>query len=158
MDPLLTAYSERLAALHDAMDQTLAGLPPEALAWSPGAEMNSLAVLAVHVAGAERYLIGEVVGGEPSGRVRATEFATTGGEADALRAGLAAALAHSQAVLARLDPDDLGRTSHSPQHQQTYTVAYALLRALDHMAEHVGHMQMARQLWEQRVQRKDEPS
>lgn len=158
MDAFLTAYAERLAALHDAMDQTLAGLPPEALAWSPGAEMNSMAVLAVHVAGAERYWVGDLVGGEPSGRVRAAEFATAGGEAEALRAGLAAALAHSQTVLARLDAGDLGRSVFSSQHQQTYSVAYALLRALDHTAEHVGHMQMVRQLWEQRAQRKDELS
>jgi hypothetical protein len=150
MDALKTAYMARLTALHQAMDETIAGLLPEALAWSPGPEMNSIAVLAVHVAGAERYLIGELVGGEPSGRNRAAEFETRGGEAAELRARLATTLVHARSVLERLSVEELERLVYSPQHEQTFSVAYALLRALDHTAEHVGHMQMARQLWEQR--------
>jgi hypothetical protein len=31
-------------------------------------------------------------------------------------------------------------------------MAHALLHALDHTAEHMGHMQMVRQLWVQRKQ------
>lgn len=151
MDAMIAAYTQRLAALHDTLDQTLAGMSPQALAWSPGAEMNSMALLAVHVAGAERYMIGELVGGEPSGRDRGREFATTGGEADELRAGLAAALAHSQQVLARVTADDLTRMVFSPIHNQSFSGAFALMRALDHIAEHVGHLQMTRQLWELRV-------
>lgn len=150
MDALIAAYSARLQALHDEMDKTLAGLPAEALAWSPGAEMNGMALLAVHVAGAERYMIGDLLGGDPSGRDRDQEFATQGGDAEELRGQLAAVLAHSLPVLARLTPEDLTRVVYSRIHQREFDGAYVLLRALDHIAEHVGHMQMTRQLWSQR--------
>nr|MBC8492461.1 DUF1572 family protein [Chloroflexota bacterium] len=50
---ILEDYWERLQALHADIERTIAGLPQAALDWAPGPEMNSLAVLAVHVAGAE---------------------------------------------------------------------------------------------------------
>ena len=36
--------------------------------------MNSMNVLVVHLIGAERYWIGDVIAGEPSGRDRESEF------------------------------------------------------------------------------------
>jgi uncharacterized damage-inducible protein DinB len=152
MELLYAALYERLEEIHAVMESCLAGLPPEAVDWSPGPKMNSLAVLAAHVAGAERYWIGDVVGGEPSHRVRETEFETAGVDAAALQARLAQTLRHSHSVLSRLTTGDVGSVRHSPRHARDYTVAHALLHALDHDAEHMGHMQMVRQLWEQRSQ------
>ncbi|HXF64566.1 MAG TPA: DinB family protein [Caldilineaceae bacterium] len=150
MEPFYAALYERLSDVHAELERCLDGAPPEALDWSPGPEMNSLAVLAAHVAGAERYWIGDVVGGEPSNRVREREFETAGQTAAALKERLAQSLAHSRSVLERLTHADLGREVYSSRHQSAYSLAYALLHALDHSAEHMGHMQMVRQLWEQR--------
>ena len=41
--------------VHDDLAKAIDGLPPEALDWVPGAEMNSITVLVVHLCGAERY-------------------------------------------------------------------------------------------------------
>lgn len=150
MEPFYRDYYARLAILHDGIDDALADLPSEAVDFVPGPEMNSLAVLATHVAGAQRYWVATVAGGEPTERVRDHEFAVSGRDAEALRALLRATLAHSQTVLARLQLDDLSRLRPSPQHDSSYTVANALLHALDHTAEHMGHMQMIRQIWDQR--------
>ena len=65
---MLDHYLERLQALHADIELTITGLPQATLDWVPRPEMNSLAVLAVHVAGPQRYWIGDVVGGDPSGR------------------------------------------------------------------------------------------
>jgi uncharacterized damage-inducible protein DinB len=128
----------------------LEGLPPEALDWSPGPDVNTIDVLVAHLAGAERYWIGDLVGGEPSQRVREAEFRVRGRDGAALRAQLDQTLAHSRGVLARLSLEDLGQVRHASISGQSATVAWCLLHALEHSAEHVGHIQLMRQWWEQR--------
>jgi uncharacterized damage-inducible protein DinB len=150
MEPIYAALYDRLQGLHAELHKALEGLDPAALDWSPGPEMNSLAILAAHVAGAERFWIGDVVAGDDSGRVRAAEFETRGQDAAALQARLAETLAYSHAVLSGLTTADLGRECNTPDGEYTYTVAWALLHALEHTAEPVGHCQMIRQLWHNR--------
>jgi len=150
MLPMLKDYFDRLQALHADIQRTIEGLPQDALDWSPGPDMNSLAVLAVHTAGAERYWIGDVAGQDPSGRDRAAEFRTQGMDAAALTARLDAALAHSRAVLEGLTLSDLDALRPSSRDGREYTIAWALAHALGHTAVHVGHMQIIRQLWDQR--------
>ncbi len=150
MEPVYEALYDRLQELHTELHNALDGLDSSALDWSPGPEMNSLAILAEHVAGSERFWIGDVVARDDSGRVRAAEFETSGQDAAALQARLAETLAYSRSVLARLTTADLGRECETPDGEYTYTVAWALLHALEHTAGHVGHCQMIRQLWHQR--------
>jgi hypothetical protein len=111
--------------------------------------MNSLAVLATHAAAATRYLVGDVVGGVPSGRVRETEFRTVGVDGEQLRARLGEAARFAEGVAAKLTAEELGQERFSPQHNRNFTVAWSLFRALDHLAEHVGHAQLTRLLWQQ---------
>lgn len=146
---VLEDYSERLPALHTEIERTIEGLPPPALDWVPGPDMNSLGVLAVHVAGAERYWIGDVVGRDPSGRDRAAGFRTRGLDAATLKARLTEALAHSQAVLEGLTLPDLEASRVSPRDGRVFMVARCLAHVLEHTALHLGHMQITRQLWEQ---------
>ena len=149
MLPILDVYWERLQALHAGIERTIEGLPQAALDWVSGPDTNSLAVLAVHVAGAERYWIGDVVGGDPSGRDRAAEFRAHDLDGAVLKARLAAALAHSQAVLEELTLPDLEETYVSPRDGRQFTGAWCLAHALEHTALHLGHMQITRQLWKQ---------
>ena len=149
MVSVLEDYLERLQALHANIERTIEGLSLPALDWVPGPDMNSLGVLAVHVAGAERYWIGDVVGRDPSGRDRAAEFRTRGLDAAALNACLAETLAYSQAVLEGLTLPDLEATRVSPRDGREFTVAWCLAHALEHTALHLGQMQMTRQLWEE---------
>lgn len=150
MDTFFAEYLARLDWLHGAIKEAIAGLSAEALAWVPGPEMNAIAVLVTHLAGAERYWIGDVAGQEPSNRDRDSEFTASGLDEAALIARLDAALAHSQSVVARLALDDLATEQVSTRHQQPYSVAWALLHALDHGALHLGHIEITRQLWLQR--------
>ena len=142
---ILEDYLERLQALHADMRSAIEGLPQEALDWVPGKDINSLCALVVHTAGAERYWIGDVVGGEPSGRDRAAEFRTHGLDGATLKARLAAALAHSQTVLEELTLPDLEETYVSPRDGRQFTGAWCLAHAVEHTALHLGHMQIPRQ-------------
>jgi uncharacterized damage-inducible protein DinB len=144
----LEGYWECLLDLHTGIERTIESLPQEALDWVPGPDMNSLGVLAVHVAGAERYWIGDVIGSDPSRRNRSVEFLIRGLDATALKARLTETLAHSQAVLERLTVADLEATRVSPRDGRVFAAAWCLAHALEHTALHLGHMQLTRQLWD----------
>ncbi len=150
MDPIFEDYMQRLETLHRVAAQAVGELPAPALDWSPGPEMNSLNVLVTHMTGAERYWIGDVAGNEPSGRDRASEFTVSGREAADLQARLADTLAHSRSVLERLTPADLTAERVDAREGRPIRVAWALAHALEHTALHVGHIQMTRQLIDQR--------
>jgi uncharacterized damage-inducible protein DinB len=151
MDVLFADYLDRLTILHEDLKACVADLPPEALNWSPGPEMNSLSVLLVHVAEAERYWLATLVGGEASKRVRAEEFKAGGLTAVSLTQLLDNALAQNRAVLARLTLADLEVVRESAVHNgRSYRAAYSFLHALEHTALHLGHAQITRQLWKQK--------
>ena len=147
MIPVYKDYFERLQKLHDEIAKTIQDLPQAALDWlPPGPEMN----LAIHVAGAERYWIGDVVGGDPSNRDRPAEFRAQGLDAAALQARLDQVLEHSRAVLESLTLADLEAERTVPKDGRKVSVAWALAQALGHTAEHLGQMQITRRWWEQR--------
>ena len=70
MRKLYQALLDELSELHGEVTKALDDVPAEALDWMPGPEMNSLSILIVHLMGAERYWIGDVVKGDPSFRDR----------------------------------------------------------------------------------------
>ena len=66
MQPFFAAYLNNLQELHDEIRKIIRELPLEALDWNFGPETNSITVLVVHLTGAERYWIGDVVAGASS--------------------------------------------------------------------------------------------
>ena len=150
MHPFFADCFDRLEELHHDMHHTLEGLPSEALDWNPGPEMNSLAILASHTAGAERYWMGDVIAADSSDRHRPDEFQTTGISAATLQNQLATVLAYSKTILSQLTLEELTRVCSSPNHpDHTFTVGWSLAHTLEHTAVHLGHMQILRQLWNQ---------
>lgn len=143
-------YLERLQDLHAGIQKELAGLPVEALDWVPAQGMNSLSVLVVHLAGSERYWIGDVVMGESSDRDREAEFRASGLDAATLNRRLDDILNYARAALGRLGLADLDRQCLSPRSSKQFSAAWALLHALEHTAIHLGHIQLTRQLWDER--------
>ncbi len=114
--------------------------------------MNSLGVLATHIAGAEKHWFGEIIAGEPSGRDREAEFHSRGVEASVLTKRLDETLGYAREVVGRLGIEDLTaeRAASGYRGERTMSVGSCLLHILRHAAEHAGHMQLTRQLWEAR--------
>jgi uncharacterized damage-inducible protein DinB len=146
METFFKEYYELLSGLHDGFEKAVQGLPVEALDWSPGPDMNTVAVLLVHTVGSERYWIGHVAGEEPADRDRAAEFDTSGVSADELVKLSQRTLAHSRNVLSRLEVNELHEARSAPAQGRSVTVAYALLHSLEHTAGHLGHAQVLRDL------------
>jgi uncharacterized damage-inducible protein DinB len=141
-------YLTHLQELHDEIRTTVKALPESALDWSPGVDMNSINVLVVHLTGAERYWIGDVVAGEPSGRDREAEFNTGGLSADELFQRLNEIEAYFHEALDAFALSALDTKRISPRNGREVTVGWALCHVLKHTALHTGHIQMTRQLWE----------
>lgn len=153
MDPTFAAVLTRLQEMHEQYFEYMNGLSRDELDWSPGPEMNSLCVLGVHVTAAERFWIGIGIN-DVSKRDRDAEFRASGYELAALKALFVQNIefykvAFKQQDLSRLrEVVDVSHYMERPP--QEVTRAYALLRGLDHTAEHLGHAGMTRQLLDRR--------
>jgi uncharacterized damage-inducible protein DinB len=149
MQTFFTSYLDLLQDCHNGILQALEGLPQTALDWIPGPDMNSIAVLLAHITGSERYWIGDIAAQESSNRDRDAEFRVHGVDVDVFRKRLADNMEYARNVLDKMSLEDLESARVSPNNEREYTVAWALLHALEHATLHLGQIQITRQLWEQ---------
>ena len=165
MLPEVDNYLQRIEDLHRQVSGLITGLPAEALNWRPlppavpassgqpgrgaGATeedaTNSLAVLATHIAGAERFWIGEVIGGRPPTRDRDAEFLTEVEDGSQLVRLLERTGLETREVLTTLTEADLGNLREVWGRQ--LPVCWGIVHIIDHTALHLGHMQLTYQLW-----------
>ena len=150
MQKFFMGYFDSLQKLHDDIKEKFEGLPQAALDWVPGSDMNSFCVIAVHLAGSERYWIGDVIAREPSDRDRDSEFRAQEVDFAELAERLDVSLVYVRQVLEGMKLEDLGTTCVSPKDGREFTTGWVLLHVLEHAAVHLGHIQLTRQLWEQR--------
>ncbi len=151
MNTFFTALSGQFHELHGEILRDLERLPDQALDWKPGSEMNSITVIIMHLTGAERFLIGDVIMGESSNRNRDAEFTAAGLTREQLVARLNQTEAYLNACFEKLTLDDLNTQRLHPRHAEQVSVSWALLHALEHVATHVGHIQMTVQMWQLRT-------
>jgi len=150
MQKFFEVLIDRLHELHGDILKELDGLPDEALDWSPGEGMNSLSVVIVHLSGAERYWIGDVVMGESSQRNREAEFHVVGLDAQTLKQRIIDLDAYDKAALSEMKLAVLEEQRTSPRDGRQFLAGWALMHALEHTALHAGHIQIQSQLWKQR--------
>jgi uncharacterized damage-inducible protein DinB len=153
---MLKEIQEYLTVLNELRSQVqkqMEGLSPEALDWQPirGAgelATNSLAVMAAHLAGSEAFWIKEIVARQPIQRNRDAEFATQGVSALELQARLVAAAKNTEEILPLLKEGQLAE--ERKVRDRSVTVRWSILHVIEHTAQHLGHMQLTRQLWRAR--------
>ena len=149
MQTFFTDYISLLQERHKDILEALEGLPPAALDWVPGPDMNSVSILVFHLTGAERYWIGDVAAQDPTERDRDAEFRVHNVEMDVLKKRLTDNLEYTRNTLNKFTIQDLETTRVSARDGRKFTVAWALLHALEHTTLHLGQIQITRQLWEQ---------
>jgi len=148
MNKFYAEYQISLKEIHDDVRSAIKGLSTEALDWKFGKDANSIAVLIVHLIGAERYWIGDVVLGQHSGRDRASEFVVRDfNEADLIER-LAEIEDYIQKAIEPLCLEELEGKRISPRNGREVSVGWALCHALTHTALHLGHIQITRQMWD----------
>jgi uncharacterized damage-inducible protein DinB len=148
MQTFFAEYLSLLQRCHDDILKAIEGLPPAAVDWIPGQDMNSIGVLMTHIIGSERYLLGDIVAQESSNRNRDAEFEAHDVDLNILRQRLADNLEYARTVVQKLSLQDLESKRVSPAGRE-HTVAWGLLHGLEHATLHLGQIQLTRQLWEQ---------
>jgi len=146
-DQFFWDYLERLEDLQRRLHKELRDWPAEAMDWSPGPEMNSVAVLLAHITGLLREGLVIAVGDSP-GRVREQEFQTRGLAGAEMLDRLDAVIDAARGALPRLGLEDLDQQRQDED--GTVTCGWALLHALEHAYLHLGHIQITCQMWRQR--------
>ena len=155
-DPTITAAREIVEESIEGIRGAISGLAADALNWRPSTEgTNPIAVLAVHAMHSTRSWLAVATGAPLPDRDRDAEFRTVVADPRALLAVVDGLAADCRALLATEDAFEPGtmRESHfrtSSGRAEVVSSAWALLHAVEHLRENMGHAQLTRQLWEER--------
>jgi uncharacterized damage-inducible protein DinB len=155
-DPTITATRDIVEESIEGMRGAIVGLPAEALNWRPSGEgTNPIAVLAVHALYSTRSWLAVATGAPLPDRDRDAEFRTVVADPGELLETVDRLAADCGALLATEDAFEPGtmRESHfraSSGRVEVVSGAWALLHAVEHLREHMGHAQLTRQLWDER--------
>lgn len=142
MDPHIAPHLHVLEDLHRQVAETVAPLSDDDINRSVPGLANSVGILLRHIAGSERYWVGEVVGGRPANRKRETEFGHERLQKSALLAELNRVRSLSSDVLGALGPEELLAEVDVQRSKGVVkeTRAFALIHATQHLAYHLGQL------------------
>jgi uncharacterized damage-inducible protein DinB len=153
-DPLLSAGNATVRRTLAEMRQTVAEFPPKGLNWKPaGEDTNSVAVLATHSLHSTRSWLCTALGETLPDRDRDSEFRVNADDQAALLDLFDRMSSDCIGLFERERTADWGaiRSTHTrPDASDAVQVpaAWALLHAIEHLREHLGQMQLTRQLWD----------
>ncbi len=151
-DPMIAAARHLFEDSAAEMRAAIRGASPDALNWRPaGEETNSMAVLAVHSLNSTRWWLSVAVGEPEPERDRDSEFIASADADAALLAFFDPMAADCRTLLSIDGPVDWSQPRATTREQgdpDPLTAGWALLHALEHLREHVAHLQLTRQLWE----------
>jgi len=147
MQTFYTDCLNNFQELHDDVAKTIAGLPPEALDWSPKKGVNSITALIAHLTGSQRFLFGEVIGGQDVHRDRDAEFLVKGLTTEQLTQQLNDSLEYIKDRMEGLTIADLTRSCMFRTRE--VTVGWAIGHSLKHTATHLGHIQVMHDMRDQ---------
>ena len=103
-------YLQELEILQHRLHKDVRDLPAEAMDWSPGPQMNSVAVLLAHIAGVLQEGM-DIALSAPPRRVRAQEIQTRGALSSEMLRRLDAVIDYARGTLPRLGLADLERAT-----------------------------------------------
>jgi uncharacterized damage-inducible protein DinB len=158
-DPTIEGAHELLSESLDELHKAVRGCSADELNRRPAGEhTNGLAVILTHALHSTRSWLSLAIGADLPHRDRPAEFRVVVDDADAFRASAEAVGAECLALLDAAGPFEPGRTGvptwrfdeHDEGDNAPVTAAWALLHALLHLGEHVGHAHITRQLLDDR--------
>lgn len=148
-DPLVTSAREILVESLAELRSAVAGLPPGDLNRRLAIEgSNPMAVIVAHALASTRSWVSLAVAAPPPPRDRPAEFETVAD--DGYVAWADERIAECLSLLEGIEAFDPAREGVAPWRtsdpDQPVTAGWALLHAISHLGEHVGHAQLMRDL------------
>jgi uncharacterized damage-inducible protein DinB len=142
MDPHVAPYARMLEDLRRQVIEATSPLTDEQINRRVPDLRNTIGILLKHIAGSERYWVGEIAGGRAAQRNRDAEFEHAPVRKDEALAEIERVAALSRDVLDRLTRDDLlvEVEAHRPGGVVRETKTGALLHAVQHLAYHLGQI------------------
>src|SRR4051794_41180873 len=150
-DALVKTVLELYQIVHQQLREEIADLDPAALNWTPRPETNSIGTLITHLCSSEIEMM-HSVRDLPYDRDRAAEFVGTAYDGDTLLQRIDAAEATLERVGRDITADDLVALHARPDKDAPETGLFWLLRNYGHAREHLGQLQLTRQLYQTRSQ------
>lgn len=148
MDATVSQVVDLYRSVHQQLRSLVQDMDGDQLNWSPGPDLNSIAVIVTHTLGSELDTL-LFVRGIKGDRDREAEFQVRVGSA----AELLAAIDRADALLAEhgesITADDLATTRTRPDRDPQIGLHW-LVNNYGHAREHLGHLHMTRQLYQQR--------
>lgn len=148
MDPYVAPHLKVLEDLRRQVVEAVAPLDDDQINRAVPGLSNTAGIVLRHLAGSERYWIGEVAGGRPAHRNRDAEFGTERLSKDELLGNLQRVAALSLEVLESLSRENLAEEveAHRPSGPVRETRLFALLHATQHLAYHLGQIRIMAKL------------
>ena len=152
MTPEGESYARYIAYVRDAIVAELEGMTAEALNWRlEMPETNTIYMSAFHASMSMRHWVLTWAGGEKIERDRDAEFRASG-SLDQIRNHWNETVELSKQTIGRLTDDDLDSARHmtflSDGSEREGSARDCLLHAIEHANIHLGHIQLAKQLYE----------
>ncbi|MGE0056497.1 MAG: DinB family protein [Dehalococcoidia bacterium] len=150
-DPIIAAARDMYTVSVKDLRSSLEGLGADGLNWKPEApETNSVSVLASHALGACRAWFCMAVDAPMPDRSREAEFLSEFSSEEKALAFVDAIGADSLRILDEATALDWGdmRPMNSQPGAPMISRAYTIMHAVEHLREHVAHLQLTRQLWD----------
>jgi hypothetical protein len=144
IDAVLGVYR----SIHRALRAQVEVLDDQALAWVPVSGANSISTMLVHTLGSEREVL-RIVHGLPSDRDRPSEFTRPATSAAYLLNQLADADALLTELGEQITPADLAAVRERGEREPQTGIRW-LVSNVAHAREHLGQVELTRQLYEQR--------
>lgn len=142
------------------IEELLADLPAEALTWKPFEQSpwqgpsGSIGWLVAHAISSTVYLlrraewqVGRTAWENVDGDEGSEEFSVANHDPAYLRQRVQRTHAWIERFLDNLDDTMLAQERTHPKTDRALTVRMDLQHAIEHMAQHIGHAQLTRQLW-----------
>ncbi len=149
----IEALNAEIRSLLARVSASVDGLTAAQLNWRPSVpQANSIYAIAAHVIGNARAWILGIACGQPLGRDRPGEFASSGADASALQQDAVRLSGDIKAALSALQLSDLDRRLVPARilwgEGEPYEISVrdALLAVVEHASLHLGQMQLTRDL------------
>ncbi|MGI9253458.1 MAG: DinB family protein [Thermomicrobiales bacterium] len=145
MDPTVAEITAGFKAVHQSLREEIAALDAAELNWKPAPETNSIAALVVHTLGSEAEVF-RISAAVPAPRDRDAEFLAKAETAAQLLPLLDAADALLDDLAPRVTSEMLPIV-RARGNRPSQTALYWLLNNYGHAREHLGHIQLTRQIY-----------
>ena len=152
MEAEVQGYLTKLNILRGQIRDAIQSLNYEAANWFPlPKDTNSIYAILCHLVGSENYWVRQMIAGETVDRDREAEFRSSGNLSEIVDRW-EDVVRTSESILSKISSPQLGetRTLTNRPDWGSITVRWCILHLISHYAIHLGHIQLTRQLWEQR--------